>query len=277
MSFFQSLKLKLKRKEGTTQPGSYPGYPQGDTVALVPIVALTEEMLLTRDGAFVIMTEIPPLDIGFAGQDFGQWVQRYQMALEKLPPGTTFQMTVLLEPHDPFPDLKYFLDQATKWQGMSHDLDLGERKQNQAASLTHASQQMAASLAAWFDETQPITWRTILTLSNRPGLQGTKHLLFSRNGHGPEDLTGLLSKAPSALETLKQRLSVLMSAFTTAGIPLKVLAPEELCQVLWRALHPAATQASTLSAQETAMEEDDVYRETRDERQDRIGRERKRG
>lgn len=254
MSFFQSLKHIVRGKQGTAQQRSYPGYPQGDTVTLVPIVALTEEMLITRDGAFVIMTEIPPLDIGFAGQDFGQWVQRYQMALEKLPPGTTFQMSVLLEPHDPSSDLEYFLDQAKKWADMCNEMDPGERKQNRAASLTHASQQMAASLAAWFDETQPITWRTILTLSHRPGLQGTKSLLFSRNGHNSVDITGLLSKAPTALETLKQRLSVLMSAFTSVGIPLKLLSPEEMCQVVWQALHPAATQSSTLSAQEIAME-----------------------
>jgi hypothetical protein len=211
-------------------------------------------MLVTRDGAFVIMLEMPPLDIGFAGQDFGRWTEQYQMALDRLPAGTAFQMTVLLEPHDPMTDLKYFLDRAKEWEDISHQGDLPQRKQTQAGALAHAAREMTASLAAWFDDTDPITWRTIFTLSHRPGLQGTKSLFFSHNGKDPHDLENLLSKAPVAWETLQQRLGIFTSAFAAAGIPLRLLDPGEMCQAIWRALHPATTQDSPLSAQQMAIE-----------------------
>lgn len=254
MRFLNLLKSRAGERQGAVRSDRLPGHPQGDTAYLVPVVALTEDMLVTRDGAFIIMLEMPPLDIGFAGQDFSRWVERYQMALDGLPAGTAFQVTVLIEPHDPTPDLKYFLDCAKEWEDTSHKEGLTQRKQAQAAAFARAAQEMTASLASWFDETNPITWRTIFTLSHRPGLQGTKSLLFSRNGKGPDNLEGLLTKAPAARETLQQRLGVLTSAFTTAGIPLRLMDPGEMCQAVWRALRPAVTQASPLSAQEMVVE-----------------------
>ena len=254
MRFLNLLKSRSGERHGTVRGDRLPGHPQGDTAYLVPVVALTEDMLVTRDGAFVIMLEMPPLDIGFAGQDFSRWVERYQMALDGLPAGTSFQMTVLIEPHDPTSDLKYFLDRASEWEDISHQEDLTQRKQAQAVAFAHAAQEMTASLASWFDETNPITWRTIFTLSHRPGLQGTKSLLFSRNGKGLVDLEGLLSKAPAVRETLQQRLGVFTSAFNTAGIPLRLMDPGEMCQAVWRALRPAATKVSPLNAQEMVVE-----------------------
>ncbi len=246
--------LKPRASTGQMSSEQMPGHPQGDTAALVPVIAVTEDMLVTRDGAFVIMLEMPPLDIGFAGQDFGRWTERYQMALDRLPAGTAFQMTVLLEPHNPMTDLKYFLDRAKEWEDISYQEDLPQRKQTQAGALAHAAQEMTASLAAWFDDTDPITWRTIYTLSHRPGLQGTKSLFFSHNGKNTDDHESLLSKAPVAWEILQQRLGIFTSAFAAAGIPLRLLGPGEMCQAIWRALHPATTQDSPLSAQQMAIE-----------------------
>jgi hypothetical protein len=211
-------------------------------------------MLLTNDGAFVVMLEMPPLDIGITGQDFGRWAERYELALEKLPPGTSFQVTVLLEPHDETHDLAYFIDSARHWGDTADSEGATHRNVDQASALAAAAEQMAASLAAWFDETQPVTWRSILTLHHRPGLQATKSFLFSRNGQAAPSIEGLLSHAPAAREVLQQRLSLLMTSFAAAGIPLRLLSPGEMCQALWRALHPAATSASTTDAQELALE-----------------------
>ncbi len=254
MRILRSLKPKTDDPTRGMRPDSFPGHPQGDTASLVPIVALTEDMLVTRDGAFVIMLEMPPLDIGFAGQGFSEWANRYQAALDRLPSGTTFQMTVLLEPYDPTEDLRYFLERSTSWERASHAPGIHERRSRQAGALAHAGQEMTASLATWFDETSPIVWRTIFTLSHRPGIQGTKSLLFSRRDGRHDGLENLLAKAPAARETLHQRLGILTAAFTTSGIPLKLLPPGEMCQVVWRSLHPAATQASALSAQVMAIE-----------------------
>lgn len=234
--------------------GSGPGHPEGDTASLVPVVAMTEDMLLTSDGAFVVMLEMPPLDIGLSGQDFARWAERYELALEKLPPGTTLQMTVLLEPHDETADLAYFVDSANQWGALENGGAHPQRKMAQAAALASASEHMTASLAAWFDETQPVTWRSILTLHHRPGLQGAKSFIFSRDGQSAPDIEGLLARAPAARDLLQRRLSVLMTAFAGAGIPLRLMAPGEMCQALWRALHPAATCPQSSGAQDLALE-----------------------
>lgn len=254
MRYLNKLKPQADGFKGERPVDGLPGHPQGDTASLVPVVALTEDMLLTRDGAFLIMLEMPPLDIGFAGQDFSRWMERYQLALDRLPPGTAFQMTVLLEPHDPTKDLKYFLDRAKAWEEVSSQPDLSQRKQLQAESLAHAAQEMTASLAAWFDDTNPVHWRTIFTLAHHPIPAATKSLLFSRNGKDPDDLQGMLSRAPAARDVLQERLSIFTSAFSAAGIPLHLMEPGEMCQVIWRALHPATTQDTNLSAQHAAIE-----------------------
>ena len=246
--------LNRLRSAADAHKTGLPGHPQGDTASLVPVIALTEDMLITREGAFVAMLEMPPLDIGFAGQDFGAWAERYRMALERLPSGTSFQMTVLLEPHDPIPDLQYFLDHARETEAAAHRAGIESRDRDQAAVCAAAARQMAAALAAWFDETNPIAWRTILTLAHRPGLQGARSLLFSSNGKGAPDREAMLAKAPAARRTLQGRLGVFSSAFATAGIPLRLLDPAEMCQVLWRALHPTTAQASTTQARDAAVE-----------------------
>jgi hypothetical protein len=69
----------------------------------VQIVGLTEDMLITENGTFLMMLELKPIDMGASGQDFSYWVRRYQSALEKLPPGTNFQLSVQLEPRGDLP------------------------------------------------------------------------------------------------------------------------------------------------------------------------------
>jgi len=239
---------------GRLNEGVGPGQPQADTSSLVPVAALTEDMLLTHDGAFVVMLEMPPFDTGFSGQDFNQWAERYESALERLPPGTSFQISVLLEPHDETPDLDYFIQSARRWGEAGSRKDADGRKRSQAAALSDAAEHITASLASWFDDTQPIAWRSILTLHHRPGLQANRAFLFSRDGHSSPDIEAMLAHAPAAREVLEQRLAVLTASFGAAGIPLRPLAPAEMCQVLWRALHPAATGVSANSARDTALE-----------------------
>ncbi len=68
---------------GRLNDGVGPGQPQADTSSLVTVAALTEDMLLTHDGAFLVMLEMPPFDTGFSGQDFNQWAERYEFGARK--------------------------------------------------------------------------------------------------------------------------------------------------------------------------------------------------
>jgi hypothetical protein len=252
MSF---LGLRRSEKGGADSEGSQmaPSLQRADTLALVPLVGLTEDMLITENGTFLTMLELKPIDMGASGQDFSYWVRRYQSALEKLPPGTNFQLSVQLEPRDPVPDLEYFLERAHHWHNIANIEDAPARISNQANEISQASQAMTSYLAFWFDNSQPITWRTIYTLFHKAPIQvSSKSLLgFRKNGAELED--AIASHIPQARDSLQRQTGILNAAFGEAGMPMKALSPGEMCQVVWRGLHPAANGMPTDNAADIVM------------------------
>lgn len=233
----------LRRGRRGTQDGTRreaaPGAPQGETLSLVPIVGLTEDMLITREGTFLVMLEMPTIDMGASGQDLAFWVRRYQTALERLPAGTNLQLTVQLEPRDPSPDLGYFLELARHWHMEASREGVTEREAAQAGRLSDAAQSLTSFMALWFDEYRPVTWRTLYTLYWKTPLQASRGGLLGlrRDGHKEGQLEDQIR---AARESLSRRLGVVLAAFSEAGVPLRQLSPGEMCQVIWRGLHPAS-------------------------------------
>ncbi|MEW6568209.1 MAG: hypothetical protein AB1449_08615, partial [Chloroflexota bacterium] len=233
------LRRGRRGTQDRTGRGAAPGAPQGETLSLVPIVGLTEDMLITREGTFLVMLEMPTIDMGASGQDLAFWVRRYQTALERLPAGTNLQLTVQLEPRDPSPDLGYFLERARHWHAEASREGISEREAAQAGRLSAAAQSLTSFMALWFDEYRPVTWRTLYTLywksplhASRGGLLGLR-----RDGHREEQFEDQIR---AARESLSRRLGVVLAAFGEAGVPLRQLSPGEMCQVMWRGLHPAS-------------------------------------
>ncbi len=234
---FRRRKDRGAQDAGRTSGG--PRAPQGDTLPLVPIVGLTEDMLITREGTFLVMLELPTIDMGASGQDFAFWTRRYQSALERLPVGTSLQLSVQLEPRDPAPDLEYFLKRAQYWHEQATREEAGAREAHQAKGLSEAAQSLTSFVALWFDEFRPITWRTIYTLFWKSPLRLSKGGLFGLGHDGQKD-QGLENEIREAREALSRRVSILTTAFSEGGIPLRLLTPGEMCQVVWRGLHPAS-------------------------------------
>jgi len=230
-----------------------PDLPGADTLGLVQVVGLTEDMLITENGTFLMMLELKPIDMGASGQDFSYWVRRYQSALEKLPPGTNFQLSVQLEPRDPVPDLEYFLDRAHHWHNIANQVDGPERISNQANEISQAAQAMTSFLAFWFDDYQPITWRTIYTLFHKAPIQISKRSLLGFRKDGTELQDAITANLPQARESLQRQIGVLSAAFSEAGMPMNALTPGEMCQVVWRGLHPAANGMPSDSAADIAV------------------------
>ena len=227
------------RQDRTRREGA-PGAPQGETLSLVPIVGLTEDMLITREGTFLVMLEMPTIDMGASGQDLAYWVRRYQTALERLPAGTNLQLTVQLEPRDPSPDLGYFLERARHWHREVSREGISEREAAQAGRLSDAAQSLTSFMALWFDEYRPVTWRTLYTLYWKSPLQLSRGGLLGlrRDGHKEGQFEDQIR---AAREALSRRLGIVLAAFSEAGVPLRQLSPGEMCQVVWRGLHPASS------------------------------------
>ena len=222
-----------------SQADGSPGAPQGDTLPLVPVVGLTDDMIITREGTFLVMLELPTIDMGASGQDFAYWLRRYQSVLERLPSGTNLQLTVQLEPRDPAPDLEYFLERAQYWHAESSRDGVSERESHQAGNLSDAAESLTSYMALWFDEYRPITWRTIYTLfwkspmrMARGGLLGLR-----RDGHKGNEFE---EEVRAARDALARTTGVVTTAFSEGGVPLRLLTPGEMCQVVWRGLHPAS-------------------------------------
>jgi hypothetical protein len=240
---------------GFENPGmkNSPGPAKADTVGLVPVSAIVGPFVVSKDGSFLYMLEIPPLDMGLGGNDYFAWSQRYQKALEALPPGTRFQITVLMEPVNPEDDLAFFTNKAKSWTEHAYVDSPSERETRTSSQLAASSQAMIVSLAKWYDATRPIRLRTIITLSHNPSLfQATKSAFFGNKTPvlKREDLERML---PDANEKLGQKVSILSAAFVGAGLRLEPLSPGEMCQVIWRALHPSCTGHPKDSAEDLAV------------------------
>jgi len=235
-----------------SEPPYGPGAPTSDTGEVVPIAAVTEDMLVTHKGTFLTMLEMPPVDMGAGGLDFSHWIRKHQSALDRIPPGINMQVTMQLEPRDPQPDLEYFVDRAQRWHALANDENLPARARSQAKRISAAAQQMTAFVALWFDRSLPITWRTIYTLFWKAPLQVPRRSIFSLRKDGAQNPRHL-DFVPEARQALSRTHGIVSTAFREAGLPLRDLTPGEMCQIVWRGLHPATNGLATDQASEIAI------------------------
>jgi len=225
---------------------SIPQTPRSDSLNLVPISAVLPPFLLRNDGTFVCMLEVPPLDMGISGDNLSFWSGAYQKALESLPPGTNFQLSVIMEPHDPRPDMEYFINKSKTWSEKTVEKNITDHQRYGFNSLGNAGVEMAAMLSDWYDQSRPRKMRTIITLTWAPPFQSVKGLF---GGSKQPDVKVAESRAllPKAEKALGDQMSMIRSAFGHAGLPLIVLSPGEMCQVVWLSLHPIAANDPRIS------------------------------
>jgi hypothetical protein len=233
--------------------------PQVDTLGLVPLLGMTPDMLITSDGKFVVMYEFPTLDLGAASEGYGDLMNRYYQAIGKFPPGFRFQVTVLTEPCSAEHDLGYFMEKSTGWseQFMALEGDSPEnvvdpqtRQGFTAKALYEAGLHLTEMTALWFDYERPLTWRMIITLFYQAPFQTSKGIFGPSTASARLD--SLLSQANAARTYLEEKVGLLLAAFDTASISLRPLTAGEMCQVVWRGLHPAAAGDPRASAVDAA-------------------------
>ena len=155
---------KPVQEETDTEKLSDPGQPTADTVDLVSVIAIDDPFLITREGAFVLMFEIPEIDMDIYGITEREICERYQTALGALPPGTKFQMTVFEDPFDPSDDIRYFTERSEGFEADIAYADPISAFYQQGQALSASSLAMAARAAEIYDRVKPIRRRTVLTL-----------------------------------------------------------------------------------------------------------------
>lgn len=248
------MKFSIRKTRKEEVPGTIdiPDTPPADPSSCVPIAAITEDMLITRHGTFLVMLEFPTIDMDAGGKDFAFWVKKHQTALEKIPPGITLQFSVQLEPRDPESDLHYFMDHARKWYTESHNEKFSQRQRAQAASISNAAQSMTSFIALWYDHYNPVTWRTICTLTWKTPFQPSNSSLplLKKDGSQSDHYSHYMQEAK---ESLSRAVSIVATAFSEAGMSLRPLSPGEMCQVVWRGLHPAANNMPSEKASDMAV------------------------
>ena len=170
--FGKKKKDKKNEKQETKDPNelSNPGMPTADTIELVNVAGVLPPFIITQNGSFVLLMEVPEIDMDITGQVQAELYYRYQMALAALPPHTKFQMTVIEEPIDAEADIRAFYSRAKEYSEEMDLLDLESKEHKQVAALCNSATVMMAQTAEWFDRIRPTKRRTIITMSYLPGL-----------------------------------------------------------------------------------------------------------
>ena len=238
--FGKKKKDKKNEKQEVKDPNelSNPGMPTADTIELVNVAGVLPPFIITQNGSFVLLLEVPEIDMDITGQVQTELYYRYQMALAALPPHTKFQMTIIEEPIDAEADIRAFYSRAKQYSEEMDLLDPESKEHKQVAALCNSATVMMAQTAEWFDRIRPTKRRTIITMSYLPGLANVAKTIVKGQQYAKVNMDSIAKNYDKAMENLSQRLSILQQAFQGAGLPLEVLSPEDGLRAIWRALHP---------------------------------------
>ena len=254
------LNLFKGKKKDTQKPAqeepdpnelSDPGKPTADTVDLVSVIAIDDPFLITKEGAFVLMFEIPEIDMDIYGQTEAELCERYQMTLGALPPGTKFQLTVFEEPFDPSDDIRYFTERSEAFQQEIAYMDPTSLPYIQGKALVSSCIAMIARTAEIYDSVNPIRRRTVITLYYLPGAANVARNIVMGQ-YAEADIAEIRKGKDSAMENLEERISILQSAFAGAGLPLVQLTPPEALNAIWRTMHPFSSNDPEVTASDIA-------------------------
>jgi hypothetical protein len=215
--------------------------PRGDTLSECPVVAITEKSLVNRDGVFVRMAEIPPLELGPLSSNIPFILRQYDKALNSLPPTFKLQLTVLLEFHNPAADLAYFLERSHGFKESAAVPGTGPFHKQGYLALSNACESMNESLKQHFSNRYPVYSRLVFSIYHDP-LGGLRRGLVIGSDGIPNKtvLDGVLSQTAQADQELDRSMGYLQEAFAQANLPLYPLNPGQMCQRVWTSLHPQA-------------------------------------
>jgi hypothetical protein len=230
--------------------------PTADTIGLSPILSISGPSLINRDGCFVRMAEILPMDLGPINQNLEELVSFFIRAMEKLPPFTNLQLTSLPIPYDGNKDLEHFILRGKELSdnGKSQP-DISDSWRKQYMNLGLSAVAMGSALANWFDQTHPHQQSLLLTMTFDPASGMNRGQMINKQGRVAMDrLQYLLAQSPSVNGKLAEEFFLVIQAFRKSGIDIDELSSGEMCRRIWMAMHPLALGKAGETSTDVFME-----------------------
>lgn len=201
----------------------------GPTESLVDVAALVGSALLLKNGTFVRMIEVAPVDLESVDPTVKEkyWF-RFADAMKAIRSPLSIQIVISTQPQNIAEYVERWEGAARRWKLLSErsaDLAAGDRRERMA----EAALENAAYLATLHQHLTPMQQRYIVvaTFNPFPEAQMEKkreHLL------NPKQVKGSLDK-------LEENLQLVKGAFSRFGLPLYDLDVAAMCQVLWEHYH----------------------------------------
>lgn len=201
----------------------------GPTESLVDVVGLVGSALLLKNGTFVRMIEVAPVDLESVDPALKQkYWQRFAEAMKAIRSPLSIQIVISTQPQDIAEYIARWEGAAGQWQLLSErstDLATSDRR----ARMSAAAIENAAYLTALNQHLTPMQQRYIVvaTFNPFPEAQMDKkreHLLNPK-------------QVKESLDKLEENVQLIRGAFARFSLPLYDLDPATMCQVIWEHYH----------------------------------------
>lgn len=251
-----NLNIPIKQPNFSLQPAEEIAEPTADTLGITPVLAISGPSLINRDGVFIRMAQILPMDLGPGDQNLDRVISCFIQSVGKLPPFINLQLTSLPSPYDGSKDLEHFLRRSKEYGMMAQSSkDASENWRRQYTNLGLAAYSMGIGLASWFDAAHPRQQSLLLTMTLDPSSGINRGQLIDKNGAVNFNiLQSLQAQSPAVNEKLSEEFLLVLQAFKNSKISIQELQPGEMCRHIWTAMHPLAVGKTGETSRDMAAE-----------------------
>lgn len=203
------------------------------TEELVDVLALVGDALVLKNGMFLRMLEIAPVDLERVDPSIRKhyWAM-FARALGRLSAPIGIQIFVSTQPQNWQPYLDRWQDAARRWQALA-EASPDPATRDRRLRMARGTLETTAFLSALHEQLRPLQHRYLVVIWHNPFLEG---LTTKRTAQVLED-----KLAGEALDKLDEKVQTVRAALGDLGLPLFDLDPAAMCQALWEFYHHPAS------------------------------------
>lgn len=210
------------------------------TERLVDVIGFVGPALVLRNGTFIRMLEVAPIDLERGDATLRQkYWGLFADALRRLRAPIGVQLVVSCRPQNIGPYLERWEQAAHEWTRRANastepaDRDRRER-------MAESAVETAAFLVAAHERLMPIQQRYLVVVHHNPFPEA--------QSDKPQRLAVGQAVRQAALEKLEEHLATVRAAIGEIGLPVYELDPPAMCQAVWEHYHhPAGVMGGSVS------------------------------